>query len=106
MENSEFQAIASIINSLGVVGVLIYAWWLSRADMMAERARLEKQRQDDLARYEKDIVNAFARADRDLMAERNRSEKLQTAMIGMLKRTNIPETPDATEPKKERNLGL
>ena len=101
MEQGEFQVIASVINSLGVVGVLLYAWWLSRADMKDERARLEKQRLDDLARYEKDITASLARFDRDLLAERTRSDRLQAAIINMLKRTSTPDVePEIEKPAK------
>ena len=103
MPQEEVQLFASIMNSLGVVGVLAFTWWITRQDMRDERARLEKQRLDDLARYEREINAAFTRFDRDLQIERNRADKWQAAIIGQLKRTNVP---DAEQAEAEKKKGL
>lgn len=100
----DFQSLANIIESIGTIGVLIYAWQLTRQDSASERSRAgeilqaERNRSDALLQAER------MRSDALLQAERTRADRLQLALIRILNRTAIPDAtgdddPKSTQPK-------
>ena len=99
----DLSAFANIIETLGTIGVLIYAWQLTRLDSASERTRAEniltaeRNRSDALLQAER------MRSDALLQAERARGDKLQLAIIRMFSKTAMPadgdDDPKATQPK-------
>lgn len=99
----DLAAFSNIIETLGTIGVLLYAWQLTRLDSAAERTRsdaimmAERNRSDALLQAER------MRSDSLLQSERTRGDKLQLALLRLLSKTNFPQEgdddPKSTQPK-------